>query len=224
MEILNKEKDGVLKYKDQVSPQTINDVFACYYFFSTYQAELEGINKEYYKLYDAVYHSTDEGYAKRAKSETASLFDVYATKIWEILDFEVRPKARLKRIEFQFPSPRQINNKSIDNLKVSILQTVQKIAPDLTEEEFQEIAVACDAVSKKCKWDKIYLLCPNGTFVDDHTRYMACSGMNERNELFEILCNNIKASGNWDKVVILNGGYWNNFQKILNDVKEIMER
>lgn len=138
MEILNKEKDGVLKYKDQVSPQTINDVFACYYFFSTYQAELEGINKEYYKLYDAVYHSTDEGYAKRAKSETASLFDVYATKIWEILDFEVRPKARLKRIEFQFPSPRQINNKSIDNLKVSILQTVQKIAPDLTEEEFTD--------------------------------------------------------------------------------------
>lgn len=138
MEILNKEKDGVLKYKDQVSPQTINDVFACYYFFSTYQAELEGINKEYYKLYDAVYHSTDEGYAKRAKLETASLFDVYATKIWEILDFEVRPKARLKRIEFQFPSPRQINNKSIDNLKVSILQTVQQIAPDLTEEEFTD--------------------------------------------------------------------------------------
>lgn len=138
MEILNKEKDGVLKYKDQISPQTINDVFACYYFFSNYQAELEGINKEYYKLYDAVYHSTDEGYAKRAKSETASLFDVYATKIWEILDFEVRPKARLKRIEFQFPSPRKINNKSIDNLKVSILQTVQKIAPDLTEEEFTD--------------------------------------------------------------------------------------
>lgn len=138
MEILNKEKDGVLKYKDQISPQTINDVFACYYFFSTYQAELEGINKEYYKLYDAVYHSTDEGYAKRAKSETASLFDVYATKIWEILDFEVRPKTRLKRIEFQFPSPRKINNKSIDNLKVSILQTVQKIAPDLTEEEFTD--------------------------------------------------------------------------------------
>lgn len=138
MEILNIEKDGVLKYKDQISPQTINDVFACYYFFSIYHAELESINKEYYKLYDAVYHSTDEGYAKRAKSETASLFDVYATKIWEIFDFEVRPKTRLKRIEFQFRSPRQINNKSIDNLKVSILQTVQQIAPDLTEEEFTD--------------------------------------------------------------------------------------
>ena len=93
---------------------------------------------------------------------------------------------------------------------------------DLTEEEFKDIAVAADAITKKCKWDKIYLLCPHGIFVDDHTRYMACSEMKERKELFEILCNNIKASGNWDKVTILDGGYWNNFKKIVDDVKEMM--
>ena len=92
-----------------------------------------------------------------------------------------------------------------------------------TEEEFQEVAVACDSITAKCKWDKIYLLCPHGIFVDDHTRYMAFSGMDERKELFEILCNNIKASGNWDKVVILDGGYWKNFEQIVNDVKEIIE-
>lgn len=94
---------------------------------------------------------------------------------------------------------------------------------DLTEDEFKEIAVAADAITKKCRWDKIYLLCPNGTFVDDHTRYMACSGKDERRELFEILCNNIKASGNWEKVTILDGGYWNNFKKIVEDIKEIIE-
>ena len=94
---------------------------------------------------------------------------------------------------------------------------------DLTEEEFKEIAVAADAITKKCRWDKIYLLCPKGVFVDDHTRYMGCSEMHERIELFEILCNNIKASGNWDKVVILDGGYYNNFKKIVDDVKEIIE-
>lgn len=94
---------------------------------------------------------------------------------------------------------------------------------DLTEEEFADIAVAADAITKKCRWDKIYLLCPHGVFVDDHTRYMACSGDKERQELFEILCNNIKASGNWDKVVILNEGYWNNFKRIVNDVKEIID-
>ena len=94
---------------------------------------------------------------------------------------------------------------------------------DLTEDEFKEIAVTADAITKKCRWDKIYLLCPHGVFVDDHTRYMAFSGEDERGELFEILCNNIKASGNWDKVTILNGGYYNNFKRIVEDVKEIIE-
>lgn len=93
---------------------------------------------------------------------------------------------------------------------------------DLIETEFKEIAVAADAITKKCRWDKIYLLCPHGVFVDDHTRYMAFSGEDERRELFEILCNNIKASGNWDKVTILDGGYYNNFKKIVDDVKEIL--
>lgn len=93
---------------------------------------------------------------------------------------------------------------------------------ELTESEFEEIAVAADAITKKCRWDKIYLLCPHGVFVDDHTRYMAFSGEDERRELFEILCNNIKASGNWDKVTILDGGYYNNFKKIVEEVKEIM--
>lgn len=93
---------------------------------------------------------------------------------------------------------------------------------DLTEDEFKDIAVAADAITKKCRWDKIYLLCPHGVFVDDHTRCMAFSGEDERKELFEILCNNIKASGNWDKVTILDDGYYSNFKKIVEDVKEIM--
>ncbi len=93
----------------------------------------------------------------------------------------------------------------------------------ITQEEFEKVAVVADEITRKCKWDKIYLLCPHGTFVDDHERFMAHSGMKEREELFEILCNNIKASGNWDKVVILNGGYWNNFKRIVEDVKEIIE-
>lgn len=96
-------------------------------------------------------------------------------------------------------------------------------ALDLTEEEFKEIAVAADAITKKCRWDKIYLLCPHGVFVDDHTRYMEFSGDKERQEMFDILCRNIKASGNWDKVVILDGNYYENFKTIVNEVKEMYE-
>lgn len=93
----------------------------------------------------------------------------------------------------------------------------------ITQKEFEKVAVLADELTHKCKWDKIYLLCPHGIFVDDHERYMAHSGMNERSALFEILCTNIKASGNWDKVTILDGGYWNNFKKIVEDVKEIIK-
>lgn len=93
----------------------------------------------------------------------------------------------------------------------------------LTQEEFEKVAVMADELTRKCRWDKIYLLCPHGVFVDDHERFMAHSGMKERQELFELLCNNIRNSGNWDKVTILDSGYWNNFKRIVEDVKGIIE-
>ena len=94
----------------------------------------------------------------------------------------------------------------------------------LTEEEFQKVAVMADEITRKCRWDKIFLVAPHGVFVDDHTRYMAHSGMDERLELFNILCDNLKASGNWDKVVILNGNYHENFLTIVKYVREVMNR
>lgn len=94
----------------------------------------------------------------------------------------------------------------------------------LTEKEFEQVAVMADAITSKCRWDKIFLLAPRGKFVDDHERYMAHSGMKERWELFDILCKNIKASGNWDKVVILDKGYYENFMTIVNYVREVMAR
>ena len=93
----------------------------------------------------------------------------------------------------------------------------------LTQEEFEKVAIMADEITAKCRWDKIYLLCPHGTFVDDGQRYMAHSGMKERQELFEILVKNIKDAGLWDKVTILDGGYWKNFEKIVEDVKGIIE-
>ena len=94
----------------------------------------------------------------------------------------------------------------------------------LTEEEFKQIANMADAITAKCRWDKIFLIAPHGVFVDDHERYMAHSGMKERMELFDILCRNIKESGNWDKVVILRGSYYENFMEIVKYVREVMAR
>lgn len=95
----------------------------------------------------------------------------------------------------------------------------------LTEEEFERLAVMADAITAKCRWDKIFLVAPRGVFVDDHERYMAHSGMKERQELFDILVKNLKDSGNWDKVVVLNGAsYYDNFMTIVNYVREVMAR
>ena len=94
----------------------------------------------------------------------------------------------------------------------------------LTQEEYEKVAILADELTAKCKWDKIYLLCPCGTFVDDHSRYMAHSSMDERTKLYNILVKHIKANGLWDKVEILNYGYMGNFKKVVNDIKEIMEK
>jgi nicotinamide riboside kinase len=94
----------------------------------------------------------------------------------------------------------------------------------LTPAEFEEIAVMADGLTRKCRWDKIFLVAPHGVFVDDHTRYMAHSGMTERKELFDILCKNIKDSGNWDKVVLLTGNYYENFIAVVQYVNEVMSR
>jgi len=94
----------------------------------------------------------------------------------------------------------------------------------LTQEEFERVAVMADEITRKSRWDKIFLLAPHGVFVDDHERYMAHSGMKERQELFEILCRNIKESGNWDKVTILTGNYYENFMAIVSYVKDRIEK
>lgn len=94
----------------------------------------------------------------------------------------------------------------------------------ITPEEFERVAVLADEITRKCRWDKIFLVAPHGVFVDDHERYMTHSGMNERQELFNILCENIKRSGNWDKVVVLRGSYYENFMTIVEYVREVMTR
>lgn len=94
----------------------------------------------------------------------------------------------------------------------------------LTQEEFQEVAVLADSLTRKCRWDKIFLIAPHGVYVDDHVRFMAHSGMKERLELFAILCENLKHSGNWDKVEVLTGDYYENFTAVVNYVNEVIAR
>lgn len=92
----------------------------------------------------------------------------------------------------------------------------------LTPAEFEKVASAADEYIRKSEWNKIFLIAPHGVFVDDHERYMKHSDMTSRNELYEILCNNIKASGDWDKTTVLRGNYYENFVAIRDFVNEVI--
>jgi NadR type nicotinamide-nucleotide adenylyltransferase len=94
----------------------------------------------------------------------------------------------------------------------------------LTQDEFEKVAVVADELAAKSRWDKIFLIAPHGVFVDDHTRYMGHGDMDSREMLFDILCEDIKRVGDWDKVTILNGNYYENFMAVVNYVKETINK
>ena len=94
----------------------------------------------------------------------------------------------------------------------------------LTEEEYEtKIKPVAYEYARKSRWDKIFCVVPHGVFVDDHSRFMNHSGMKERQELFEILKQSLIDVGDWDKVVILDGNYYENFMTVVNYVREVIE-
>lgn len=94
----------------------------------------------------------------------------------------------------------------------------------LTEEEYNtKIKPVAYEYAKKSRWNKIFCVVPHGTFVDDHERFMAHSGMKERQELFEILKQSLIDVGDWDKVTILDGDYYQNFMTVVNYVEELQK-
>ena len=95
----------------------------------------------------------------------------------------------------------------------------------LTIEEYEtKIKPVAYEYAKKSRWDKIFCVVPHGVFVDDHSRFMNHSGLKERQELFEILKQSLVDVGDWDKVTILDGNYYENFMTVVNYVKDIMEK
>ena len=92
----------------------------------------------------------------------------------------------------------------------------------LTQEEYEtKIKPVAYEYARKSRWDKIFCVVPHGVFVDDHERFMAHAGLKERKELFEILKESLIDVGDWDKVVILDGDYYENFMTVVNYVREV---
>lgn len=112
-----------------------------------------------------------------------------------------------------------------DSLVTNMYSCYYSKDPDciLTEEEYEtKIKPVAYEYARKSRWDKIFCVVPHGTFVDDHARFMNHSGMKERQELFDILKQSLINVGDWDKVVILDGDYYQNFMTVVNYVKGVI--
>ena len=149
---------------------------------------------------------------------------------WEIdhLDFVAFLEGQFNHNREQIDS---LGNKGVFFSDTDVLITnmyAQYYAKDpdcaVTVEDYENIIKPVSyAYAKKSRWDKIFVLCPNGSFVDDHSRFMNNSGMKERWELYEILKQSMIDVGDWDKVTILDGNYYENFMTVVNYVKRLCE-
>lgn len=74
---------------------------------------------------------------------------------------------------------------------------------------------------KPTKWDRIFIIRPHGKFVDDGTRYMKQSSIEERNKNFSILGSLIDEFGYRNKVVELEGTYEENFEMVKNYINSL---
>ncbi len=85
---------------------------------------------------------------------------------------------------------------------------------DLTEEDYHTLETLAWNIKRGIQWDKIFLLPPKNKFVDDGTRYMKQSTMDERTKNFNKLVELLKEFGWWDKVEIINGNFLENFETV----------
>ena len=90
---------------------------------------------------------------------------------------------------------------------------------DLTEEDYNTLEQLAWNIKRGIQWDKIFLLPPKNTFVDDGCRYMEQSSIEERTKNYNRLVELLKDFGWWDKVEIIDGNFFENFKTVKNYIE-----
>ena len=85
---------------------------------------------------------------------------------------------------------------------------------DLTADDYNTLEQLAWNIKRGIQWDKIFLLPPKNTFVDDGCRYMEQSSMEERTKNYNRLVGLLKKFGWWDKVEIIDGDFFENFKTV----------
>jgi NadR type nicotinamide-nucleotide adenylyltransferase len=94
----------------------------------------------------------------------------------------------------------------------------------ITKDEYEsKVFPTAKSLAGRVKWDKIFLLPPKNKFVDDGSRYMKQSTIDERIANFNRLVGLLKQFGLWDKVEILDGDFKSNFEKVKNYINKLYD-
>ena len=94
----------------------------------------------------------------------------------------------------------------------------------ITKEEYEsKVLPTAKSLAGRVKWDKIFLLPPKNKFVDDGSRYMKQSTIDERIANFNILVGLLKRFGLWNRVEILDGDFKSNFEKVKNYINKLYD-
>lgn len=95
---------------------------------------------------------------------------------------------------------------------------------DISKKDYKALYQHAQSIQKYFSWDKIFVLTPNNpNFVDDGSRYMNQSSMEERQKNMDKLNKLIKEFGYEDKVQYLVGGeFEKNFNIVKNYINNIL--
>jgi len=108
-------------------------------------------------------------------------------------------------------------------LMYALAYTEDKNVP-ITREEYEgKVLPVAKSLEGRVKWDKIFLLPPKNKFVDDGSRYMKQSSIDERIENFSKLVTLLKEFGLWDKVEILDGDFLQNFERVKGYINDLYQ-
>ena len=113
-----------------------------------------------------------------------------------------------------------------DNLVTLMYASAYADDPNIpiTKDEYEsKVLPTAKSLAGRVKWDKIFLLPPKNKFVDDGSRYMKQSTIDERIANFNRLVELLKQFGLWDKVEILDGDFKSNFEKVKNYINKLYD-
>lgn len=91
----------------------------------------------------------------------------------------------------------------------------------MTKKDYDSLLAVAKNLQRGITWNKIFLLPPKNDFVDDGSRYMAQSSIEERTKNYNILTNLLHEFGWWDKVEIINGNFLENFETVKNYINSL---